>query len=129
MIAHKARDAMAGDTIEAIADRGYYKGEEIVACEQAGIAVAVSKPNATNAAVVGRFDRADFVYRASKDAYMCPAGTYRYMNEETGKKQLQHAGHAVERYAEKAAVGATMRRSISHMACNGRFATGIDRRG
>ena len=43
MMAHKARDAMAGDTIEAIADKGYYKGEEIVACEQAGIAVGCKR--------------------------------------------------------------------------------------
>lgn len=88
MMAHKARDAMACDTIEAIADKGYYKGEEIVACEQAGIAVTVSKPHTSNAAAVGRFDRADFVYHAEKDAYECPAGKwlpYHYTNEQDGK--------------------------------------------
>ena len=53
---------MASETIEAIADKGYYKGEEIVASEQAGIAVTVSKPHTSNAAAVGRFDKADFVY-------------------------------------------------------------------
>ncbi len=76
---------MAGDRIEAIADKGYYKGEEIVACEQAGIAVTVSKPHTSNAAAAGRFDRADFVYHAEEDAYLCPAGkwlTYHYTNEE-----------------------------------------------
>ena len=88
MMAHKARDAMGSDTIEAIADKGYYKGEEIVACEQAGIAVTVSKPHTSNAAAVGRFDRADFVYAAEKDAYMCPAGKwlpYHYTNKQDGK--------------------------------------------
>ena len=88
MMAHKARDEMAGDTIEAIADKGYYKGEEIVACEQAGIAVTVSKPHTSNAAAVGRFDRADFVYDADKDAYECPAGKslpYHYTNKQDGK--------------------------------------------
>src|SRR5258705_2433806 len=88
MMAHKARDAMGSATIEAIADKGYYKGEEIVACEQAGIAVTVSKPNTSGAAAKGRFDRADFVYHADKDAYLCPAGkwlTYHYTNEEAGK--------------------------------------------
>jgi hypothetical protein len=69
MMAHAARDAMAGETIEAIADKGYYKGEEIVACEQNGIAVAVSKPHTSNAAAHGRFDRADFTYIADEDAY------------------------------------------------------------
>ena len=88
MMALQARDAMARETIEAIADKGYYKGEEIVACEQAGIAVTVSKPHTSNAAAVGRFDRADFVYDAEKDAYECPAGKwlpYHYTNEQDGK--------------------------------------------
>lgn len=87
-MARKAREVMAADTIEAIADKGYYKGEEIVACEQSGIAVTVPKPNTSNAGAAGRFDRADFVYRAGEDAYVCPAGkklTYHYTNEEAGK--------------------------------------------
>lgn len=88
MMAHQARDAMAADTIEAVADKGYYKGEEIVACEQAGIAVTVSNPHTSNAAAVGRFDRADFAYHADQDAYLCPAGKwllYHYTNEQDGK--------------------------------------------
>jgi hypothetical protein len=88
MMALKARDAMGAENIEAIADKGYYKGEEIVACEEAGIAVTVSKPHTSNAAAVGRFDRADFTYHAKEDAFLCPAGkwlTYHYTNEEAGK--------------------------------------------
>ena len=74
--------------IEAIADKGYYKGEEIVAAEQAGVAVTVSKPRTSGAAADGRFDRADFVDHAEEDAYLCPAGkwlTYHYTNEEAGR--------------------------------------------
>lgn len=74
--------------IEAVADKGYYKGEEIVACEQAGITVTVSKPHTSNAAAAGRFDRADFVYHSEQDAHLCPAGqrlAYHYTNKEAGK--------------------------------------------
>jgi hypothetical protein len=88
MMAHKARDVMAPCTIEAIADKGYYKGEEIVACEDAGIAVTVPKPHTSNAAAHGRFDRADFTYIADENAYVCPAGarlTYHFTNIEDGK--------------------------------------------
>jgi hypothetical protein len=88
MMARAAQEAMACDAIEAIADKGYYKGEEIVACEQEGIAVTVSKPHTSNAAAHGRFDRADFLYVAEDDAYICPAGerlTYRFTNEEAGR--------------------------------------------
>jgi hypothetical protein len=67
---------MASEAIEAIAGKGYYKGEEVVACDQAGIAVTVSKPHTSNAATVKRFDRADFVYHAEQDTYMCPAGEW-----------------------------------------------------
>jgi len=88
MMAHKAQEVMASRDIEAIADKGYYKGEEIVACELDGIAVMVSKPHTSNAAAVGRFDKADFIYHAERDAYLCPAGQwldFHYTNEEAGK--------------------------------------------
>jgi hypothetical protein len=81
-----AKEAMPGE-IGAIADTVYYKGEEIIACE-AGICVAVSKPQTSDTAAAGRFDRADFVYHSEQDAYVCPAGrklTYLYTNEEAGK--------------------------------------------
>jgi hypothetical protein len=40
----RARAAISSEAIEAVADRGYYSGEEIVACEQAGITVYLPKP-------------------------------------------------------------------------------------
>jgi hypothetical protein len=88
MMAHAAKEVMASKTIEAVADKGYYKGEEIVSAEQAGVAVIVSKPNTSNAGAVGRFDKADFTYLADENAYLCPAGerlTYRFTNEEAGR--------------------------------------------
>ena len=88
MMAHAARKVMSSHEIEAVADKGYYKGEEIVACEVAGIPVTVPKPHTFNAAAHGRFDRADFTYIVGEDAYVCPAGermTYRFTNTEAGK--------------------------------------------
>jgi hypothetical protein len=88
MMAHAAKDVMASDEIEAIADKGYYSGEEIVAAEKAGVAVTVSKPNTSNAGAVGRFDKADFIFHADRDAYRCPAGewlTYHFTSELDGK--------------------------------------------
>lgn len=88
MMAVAARDAMATDRIEAIADKGYYKSEEILACEQAGIAVVVPKPQTSNAGARGQFDKADFAYDADADAYICPAGQeliYRFTGQQDGK--------------------------------------------
>jgi transposase len=87
-MAGKAREALGAETIEAFADRGYFKSEEIVACEEAGIEVYVPRPLTSNARAAGRYDRRDFVYDTNSDTYVCPAGerlTYRMTTEEAGK--------------------------------------------
>ena len=40
----RACAAIGSEAIEAVADRGYYSGEEILACEAAGITVYLPKP-------------------------------------------------------------------------------------
>jgi transposase len=88
-MAEQARTAIGSETIEVIADRGYYAGEEIKACEDAGITVYIPKILTSGAKAEGRFGKQDFVYVAEDDVYLCPAGerlTYRYTNEEGGKK-------------------------------------------
>ncbi len=69
-----ARDAMGTDDITTIADRGYFKSEEILACHEAGITVIVPKSATSSAKADGRFDRADFIYDAERNEYRCPAG-------------------------------------------------------
>ena len=54
--------------------RGYYSGEEIVACEQAGVRVYLPKPMTSGINAKGRFGKQDFVYVAADDVYLCPAG-------------------------------------------------------
>ena len=88
MMARAAKDVMASEEIEAVADKGYYSGEEIVAAENIGVAVTVPKPNTSNAAALGRFDKADFIYVPAEDIDICPAGerlTYRMTSEHDGK--------------------------------------------
>jgi hypothetical protein len=83
-----ARDVMTADDIEAVADKGYYKSEEILACDKAGIAVTVPKSLTSNAGARGRFDKADFAYLADDDVYRCPAGQrleYRFTSQQDGK--------------------------------------------
>jgi transposase len=76
-LAHVAKEAKATlqtDTLEAVADRGYFSGEEILACEQAGITVTLPKPMTSGAKSDGRFGKQDFVYLPEEDVYRCPAG-------------------------------------------------------
>ena len=91
-MAEQARTEMGVETLDAVADRGYYEGEEIKACEESGITVTLPKPQTSGAKAAGRFGKQDFVYVAAEDVYRCPAGerlTYRFTGEENGKK-LRH---------------------------------------
>ena len=86
-MAKQARAAMGTDELTAIADRGYFKSEEILACDEAGITVIVPKSTTSGAKFDGRFDRADFIYEAKKNEYRCPAGQHliwRYATIEDG---------------------------------------------
>ena len=87
-MAEQARAEMDTEKLEAVADRGYYEGEEIKACEDAGITVTLPKPQTSGAKAEGRFGKQDFVYVAAEDVYRCPAGerlTYRFSGVEKGK--------------------------------------------
>ena len=86
--AQAAKAALQVESLEAVADRGYFNGEEILACEQANISVTLPKPMTSGAKSEGRFGKQDFVYLADEDVYRCPAGeklTYRYTAEEHGQ--------------------------------------------
>jgi transposase len=69
-----AREAMGRDKLKAFADRGYFNGTELKACEDAGLTAFVPKPMTSNAKAEGRFDKTDFIYIARVDEYQCPAG-------------------------------------------------------
>jgi transposase len=88
-IASRAKDVLRVDKLEAVADRGYYCGEEILACDKAGIAVTLPKPMTSGMEARGRFGKQDFVYLGAEDVYRCPAGkklNYHYTNEEDGQQ-------------------------------------------
>lgn len=86
-MAEQARTAMATEDLTVIADRGYFKSEEILACHEAGIAAIVPKTLTSGAKADGRFDKADFIYDAQKNEYRCPAGQrliWRFTTAEGG---------------------------------------------
>lgn len=73
-MARQARKAGGYGALTVIADRGYFKGEETLACERAGMTPLVPKPLISGAKAGGRFGKQDFVYLPEADAYRCPAG-------------------------------------------------------
>lgn len=103
-MSEQARTAIGTKALTVIADRGYFKGEEILKCHQAGIEVLVPKPTTSNAKAEGRFDKADFVYIAKDDEYRCPAGQraiYRFTREEGGLQLRRYWSSACPRCAMK----------------------------
>jgi len=86
-MAKQAREAMASETLSVVADRGYFKGEEILACHNAGITAYVPKPMTSSAKAEGRFNKDAFVYDPTKNVYVCPAGEaliWRFSSVEKG---------------------------------------------
>jgi hypothetical protein len=86
-IACQAKAILGVDELQAVADRGYFSSEEILACDQAGITVTLPKPITSGIEAKGRFGKQDFVYLSDEDVYRCPAGeklAYHFTNEENG---------------------------------------------
>jgi hypothetical protein len=88
-MAGKASEALDAKDLMVLADPGYYKGEEIVECYEAGITALVPKVDTSGKHSLGQYTRADFIYDAKKDEYLCPAKaqlTYRFTTEDKGKQ-------------------------------------------
>jgi transposase len=87
-VAKQTKATLDCENLDVVADRGYFNGDDIVACDEDGITVTLPKPMTSAAKSEGRFGKQDFVYLPDKDVYRCPAGeqlTYRYTNEQDGK--------------------------------------------
>jgi Transposase DDE domain/Transposase domain (DUF772) len=73
-MAKQAQAALGAETMKAFADRGYYKAEEVLACEGTGILPYVPKTQTSNNPNRGLFSGDHFIYDAKTDSYTCPAG-------------------------------------------------------
>jgi transposase len=103
-VASQAKEVLGVDELNAVADRGYYSGDEILACHNAGIAVTLPKPMTSGIEAKGRFGKQDFVYLKDEDAYRCPAGEklkYYYTNEENGQRLRRYWTNACRHCALK----------------------------
>src|SRR5215213_7851210 len=73
-MALKAQQAMGSEQITALADRGYFSGDQVLSCEGTGIAPVVPKTLTSSGAKRGFFTRQDFICNAAHDHYAGPAG-------------------------------------------------------
>lgn len=87
-MAQQAKEAIGTETLAVVADRGYFTGEEILACEESKITTYLPKPQTSGSTKKGLFSKRDFMYKAEDNEYECPAGERLIWRFETQEKGL-----------------------------------------
>ncbi len=103
-VAKEAKATLDVEKLDVVADRGYFNGEEILACEEASITVTLPKPMTSNSKAEGRFGKQDFRYVADEDIYICPAGerlAYSFTTEDKGLVLRRYLTNACQSCAIK----------------------------
>jgi transposase len=110
-MAKAAKHAVGAETLEALADEGYYSSTELKACEDSAIIAYVPVPESNGRLEKqGRFSLKDFSYDDAADVYRCPAG--KLLRPMKGQKsgRWQNASGRIEiRYASRKAICRTSR--------------------
>ncbi len=75
-VAFKAQQAAGCEQITALADRGYFNGDQVFSCQGTGVAPVAPKALTSGNTRRGVFTEQDFVYDAEKDHYTFPAGQH-----------------------------------------------------
>ena len=93
-MALQAKEALAVETLEVAADTGYYDGDEVKRCQEAGITAFVAKAQTSVNVKRGLFTKEDFAYDTHSDTYTCPSGaqlTFRFEAVELGREIRYYA--------------------------------------
>jgi len=72
--AEPAREILDVEKIDVVADKGYFRSEDISSCEEAGLTPYVPRPQRGQAVKNGFFRKDEFRHDAARNAYVCPAG-------------------------------------------------------
>ncbi len=115
-MAIKAKGTMDSERLSVVADRGYFKGEELLARHEAGITTYVPRTETSNATAEGRFGKQDFIYDANQDEYRCPPGDrliWRMTTQEDGKTIHRYWSSNCQRCALKSRCTPSKERRVS----------------
>jgi transposase len=72
--AEPAKEILGVERIAVVADRGYFKIEDIEACEKAGMEPYVPRPQRGPSVKAGLFRKDEFQYDPDSDSMLCPGG-------------------------------------------------------
>ena len=96
--AEEAKEILDVESIDVVADRGYFKAEDIEACEKAGMTPYVPRPQRGSAAKAGRFRKDEFLYDDATESYLCPMRQWlqrlqRYRSSSVRELKRFHYAH------------------------------------
>lgn len=83
-----AKEVLGVDQVDAVTDMGYFDGDEVKQCLEAGITPYIAKPETSANKKHGLFTKEQFRYDKERDCYVCPQGaelTYRFATVESGR--------------------------------------------
>jgi transposase len=100
-MAKAAKDVLGAETLQALADAGYYNGAALKACEDDGIVAYVPQAKRTGRLQAqGRFSHEAFTYEGAANAYRCPAGS---LLQQTPGRKRNTGGRIEIRYVSRKA--------------------------
>jgi hypothetical protein len=92
--AEPAKEVLGVERIAVVADRGYFKIEDIEACEKAGIDPYVPRPQRGPSVRAGLFRKDEFRYDPTSDSFLCPAGQRPHGCRSSRRAVTVVSGHA-----------------------------------
>jgi transposase len=87
-MALQAKETLAIEQAEVLADTGYYNNSEVATCVERGLTPYVPKADTSANTAQGLFGKSQFRFDATKDVYVCPGQqelTYRFSTCELGR--------------------------------------------
>lgn len=86
VMALQAKEALQVAELTVLADGGYFEGNALKECEQAGITTFVSVPKSKEAERLGIFAQGQFRYDQERDLYVCPQGEELHWTKTTNDR-------------------------------------------
>lgn len=115
-MAKQSKAILDRDDLTVVADRGYFSGIQIKACDDEGITTYLPKPQTSGNQAKGYYGKRDFIYHAKDDEYECPIGEraiYRYTRTESGKEIRRYWSSACAHCINKSECTTAKERRIS----------------
>jgi IS5 family transposase len=92
--AEPAKQILEVERIAVVADKGYFKIEDIEACEKAGMDPYVPRPQRGPSVRAGLFRKDEFVYDPASDSILCPAGQHLHRYTSSVLRDLTKINYA-----------------------------------